>query len=29
MTMGFYCVVSLAVSLAMNRYNRSILIKER
>ncbi len=29
MTMGFYCAVSLAVSLAMNRYNRSILIKER
>ncbi|KPF69781.1 amino acid ABC transporter permease [Bosea sp. AAP35] len=29
MTMGFYCLVSLAVSLAMNRYNRSILIRER
>jgi len=29
MTMGFYCLVSLAVSLAMNRYNRSMLIKER
>ncbi len=29
MTMGFYCLVSLAVSLAMNRYNRSIQIRER
>jgi general L-amino acid transport system permease protein len=29
MTMGFYCLVSLAVSLAMNRYNRTILIRER
>ncbi len=29
MTMGFYCLVSLAVSLLMNQYNRRILIKER
>lgn len=29
MTMGFYCLVSLAVSLVMNHYNRRILVKER
>jgi general L-amino acid transport system permease protein len=29
MTMGFYCLVSLFVSLAMNAYNRRILLKER
>lgn len=29
LTMAFYCVVSLAVSLAMNAYNRRILLKER
>ena len=29
MTMAFYCLVSLSVSLAMNRYNRSVQIKER
>jgi len=29
MTMGFYCLVSLSVSLVMNRYNRSVQLKER
>lgn len=29
MTMGFYCVVSLLVSLVMNQYNRRVLLKER
>jgi general L-amino acid transport system permease protein len=29
MTMGFYCLVSLAVSLMMNVYNRRVLLKER
>jgi general L-amino acid transport system permease protein len=29
MTMAFYCLVSLTVSLIMNRYNRSVQIKER
>lgn len=29
MTMAFYCLVSLSVSLAMNQYNRRVLIKER
>lgn len=29
MTMAFYCLVSLSVSMAMNRYNRSVQIKER
>ncbi len=29
LTMAFYCAVSLAVSLAMNAYNRRVLLKER
>jgi general L-amino acid transport system permease protein len=29
MTMAFYCLVSLSVSLVMNRYNRSVQLKER
>ena len=29
MTMAFYCLVSLFVSLIMNAYNRRILLKER
>ncbi len=29
MTMGFYCAVSLFVSLVMNQYNRRVLLKER
>lgn len=29
MTMGFFCLVSLVVSLVMNVYNRRILLKER
>jgi general L-amino acid transport system permease protein len=29
MTMGFYCLVSLSVSLVMNRYNKSVQLKER
>ncbi|PWK58126.1 amino acid ABC transporter permease [Roseicyclus mahoneyensis] len=29
MTMAFYCIVSLSVSLVMNRYNRSVQLKER
>ena len=29
MTMGFYCAVSLTVSLLMNAYNRRVLLKER
>ncbi len=29
MTMAFYCIVSLTVSFAMNRYNQRILLKER
>jgi general L-amino acid transport system permease protein len=29
MTMAFYCAVSLAVSLVLNVYNRSVLLKER
>lgn len=29
MTMAFYCLVSLTVSLLMNRYNRSVQLKER
>jgi general L-amino acid transport system permease protein len=29
MTMLFYCVVSLSVSLVMNRYNKRALLKER
>jgi general L-amino acid transport system permease protein len=29
MTMGFYCAVSLTVSLLMNLYNRRVQITER
>jgi general L-amino acid transport system permease protein len=29
MTMAFYCLVSLTVSLVMNRYNKRALLKER